>query len=69
MAIERFIQLARETTVLVRRYTLPDGTRINIGPERFMAPEVLFDPGSIGLEAPGLSDLVHSSIQVGTDWF
>lgn len=57
-------QLARETTVGVTTYTLPDGHRLRLGAERFMAPEVLFDPQVMGLEAPGLAQLAHDAIQV-----
>lgn len=50
--------------MLLRRYSLPDGNVIRVGAERSAAPELLFDPGCAGLEAPGLGDLAHSAIQV-----
>lgn len=43
-------------------YDLPDGQKLKIGPERFRAPEILFDPELIGLEWPGLHQLVIESI-------
>lgn len=43
-------------------YTLPDGSVIEIGPERFRAPEILFDPSLIGSEYDGVHELVVSSI-------
>jgi centractin len=43
-------------------YTLPDGHKINIGPERFRAPEILFDPEIIGLEYPGIHQIVVDAI-------
>lgn len=35
-------------------YKLPDGQIINIGSEKFRAPELLFNPGLIGLESAGI---------------
>lgn len=43
-------------------YVLPDGQKIKIGAERFRAPEILFDPELIGLEYPGLHQMVVDSI-------
>ncbi|KAF1987399.1 Actin/actin-like protein [Aulographum hederae CBS 113979] len=45
------------------KYTLPDGNVLKIGPERFRAPEILFNPELIGLEYPGVHQLVVDSIQ------
>eukprot|EP00898_Chlorokybus_atmophyticus_P005748 jgi/Chlat1/6174/Chrsp41S09036 len=60
---ERELQLARDTTVVLKSYTLPDGRVIQVGPERFMAPEALFRPELIGVEGPGLAELVFKCIQ------
>lgn len=43
-------------------YTLPDGQKIKIGAERFRAPEILFDPEIIGLEYPGIHQIVVDAI-------
>ncbi|QIW94868.1 hypothetical protein AMS68_000386 [Peltaster fructicola] len=43
-------------------YVLPDGHKLKIGAERFRAPEILFDPELIGLEWPGLHQIVVDSI-------
>jgi len=43
-------------------YKLPDGTVIELGPERFRAPEVLFRPDLVGDEGLGVHNLVASSI-------
>ncbi|KAI8882079.1 actin-2 [Backusella circina FSU 941] len=43
-------------------YELPDGQILNIGNERFRAPEVLFNPSMLGMEAQGIHDLVYTSI-------
>lgn len=56
-------RLARETTTLVEKYELPDGRVIQVGQERFEAPEALFDPQLIDVESKGLSDMVFDMIQ------
>jgi len=43
-------------------YELPDGQKLKVGLERFRAPEILFDPELIGLEWPGLHQIVVDSI-------
>ncbi|KAK5108691.1 Actin-like protein [Meristemomyces frigidus] len=43
-------------------YVLPDGQHLKIGPERFRAPEILFDPEIIGLEYPGLHQIIVDAI-------
>lgn len=45
-----------------RSYTLPNGDSIEVGEERFRAPEVLFQPSLIGSERLGLPALVHKSL-------
>ena len=56
-------RLAQDTTVLEEPYTLPDGRVIKLGRERFEAPEPLFDPSLVDVEAPGLGDMVFEMIQ------
>lgn len=43
-------------------YRLPDGTTIALGAERFRAPEILFHPNNLGLEYPGIHELLAGSI-------
>ncbi|KAI9883176.1 MAG: Actin-like protein [Watsoniomyces obsoletus] len=43
-------------------YVLPDGNRLKIGNERFRAPEILFDPELIGLEYPGIHQMIVDAI-------
>ncbi|KAI5293172.1 Actin-like protein [Ascosphaera acerosa] len=45
-----------------QEYVLPDGQRLRIGPERFRAPEILFDPEIVGLEYPGVHQIVVDAI-------
>ncbi|KAJ1835265.1 centractin- actin- protein of the dynactin complex [Coemansia sp. RSA 2706] len=43
-------------------FKLPDGNLISLGHERFRAPEILFQPDIIGLEYPGIHQVVADSI-------
>eukprot|EP00758_Cryptobia_borreli_P019270 Tbor_TRINITY_DN8270_c0_g1::TRINITY_DN8270_c0_g1_i1::g.15379::m.15379/K17260/ACTR2, ARP2; actin-related protein 2 len=56
-------RLAIETTTLEKAMTLPDGTTVHIGQERFEATEALFNPGLIDVECDGLSEQLWGSIQ------
>eukprot|EP00897_Mesotaenium_endlicherianum_P001146 jgi/Mesen1/11031/ME000098S10429 len=60
---KREMQLALETTILVKSYTLPDGRVIKVGAERFQAPEALFTPELMDKEGDGLADVVFRAIQ------
>ncbi|KAI8869149.1 actin-related protein [Ramicandelaber brevisporus] len=42
---------------------LPDGNVLKLGAEAFMAPEALFNPELIGVEHPGIPQMIHNSIQ------
>ena len=46
----------------VVEHILPDGRKIKIGPERFRAPEILFQPEIIGSEYPGVHQMVVDAI-------
>ncbi len=56
-------KLAEETTVLVETYELPDGRTVKIGPERYEAPECLFQPSLVDVEQPGVAELLFNTIQ------
>lgn len=56
-------KLATETTVLVENYTLPDGRVIRVGSERFEAPEALFQPNLVDVEAVGMAEMLFNCIQ------
>lgn len=43
-------------------FRLPDGTTLSVGAERYRAPEILFHPAVIGLEYPGVHELIATSI-------
>jgi len=42
---------------------LPDGNVMKIASEKFKAPEILFSPDKIGLEYPGIHELVFNAIK------
>ena len=45
-------------------YLLPDGSKVTLGnAEKSKAPEILFRPSLIGLEYPGIHDLVTTCIK------
>jgi actin-related protein 2 len=44
-------------------FTLPDGQTLRVSHERFWAPEVLFKPHLVGVEAEGLGQAVFNCIQ------
>ncbi|KAG9482260.1 hypothetical protein GDO78_011121 [Eleutherodactylus coqui] len=54
--------LMRSTTEVTRAYSLPDGNTVKLGSQRFRAPEILFAPANIGMEAPGIHELLHKSV-------
>jgi actin-related protein 2 len=55
--------LAQETTVLMEKFSLPDGTVIKIGRERFEAPEALFNPQLVDKDGDGMAAMVFNMIQ------
>ena len=42
---------------------LPDGRVVNLGGERFEAPEILFQPHLINVEGAGMAELLFNTIQ------
>lgn len=56
-------KLALETTILVEPYELPDGRVIKVGAERFEAPEALFEPNRIDVDAKGMAEMLFDTIQ------
>ncbi|KAI5929416.1 Beta-centractin [Manis javanica] len=44
------------------QYTLPDGSTLDVGPARFRAPELLFQPDLIGDESEGLHEVLAFAI-------
>jgi actin len=59
---EKEMKLAEKVSGMEKTYTLPDGQALVVGPERFLAPEVFFNPGVIGLEAQPIDEAIYAAI-------
>ncbi|XP_010185401.1 PREDICTED: actin-1-like [Mesitornis unicolor] len=46
----------------MRGYKLPDNSIIHVGNQLFRAPETLFVPANVGVEAPGVHQMIFNSI-------
>lgn len=63
LAEERYV--AEKTNLLNRQFFLPDKTAIFVNTERFLAPEILFQPkfsGDVCSDSFGITDLISDSI-------
>jgi len=56
------MMMANASNSLDKAFELPDGQVINMGSERFRAPECLFHPSYLGMESCGIHEYVYKSI-------
>ncbi|KAM8927472.1 actin-like [Pelodytes ibericus] len=47
---------------IMKQYQLPDGNIISLGNQLFRAPEILFKPSYIGMETPGIHQMVFNTV-------
>ena len=59
---EKEIMISKRVSGMQKNYMLPDGETINIGIERFLAPESLFNPTVLGKELDPLDDIIVQTI-------
>ncbi|ELP90178.1 actin, putative [Entamoeba invadens IP1] len=55
-------EIEKSSTQVEKVYMLPDGERLIIGKERFLAPEALLQPSTIGSEELGIHQNIYNSI-------
>lgn len=59
---EKEMMLSKKVTGLDKKYMLPDGEMVELGIERFLAPECFFNPSVVGKELPPLDDAIIAAI-------
>uniref|UniRef100_A0A8C5MZS5 Actin n=1 Tax=Leptobrachium leishanense TaxID=445787 RepID=A0A8C5MZS5_9ANUR len=62
VALDPEKEMNKNTIETMNEYKLPDGNTIMIGNQLFRAPEILFTPYLIGMESPGIHQMLYSSI-------
>jgi actin-related protein len=60
---EKEIMLSKKVAGMEKVYMLPDGETIQVGVERFLAPECFFNPSVIGKELEPLDDVIVNAIK------
>lgn len=53
---------SKNSSEIEKSYEMPDGSIINLGNERFRAPEALFQPNMLGLDIDGIDETTYKSI-------
>ncbi|KAJ1141855.1 hypothetical protein NDU88_008183 [Pleurodeles waltl] len=62
VALDPIQEMKRKSDELMKDFKLPDGNIIKIGNQLFRAPETLFIPANLGIEAPGVHKMIFNSI-------
>ncbi|MFX0093053.1 MAG: rod shape-determining protein [Candidatus Hodarchaeota archaeon] len=60
---ERELKISERISGMEKEYILPDGEAIEIGSERFLAPEALFTPNVLGREEYSINEAIYDAIQ------
>ena len=60
---EEELKNAKDNQNLEKNYILPDGQEVILGSERFVAPEVLFQPGLMGYDVTGVHEAADRCIK------
>ncbi|MHC1590705.1 MAG: actin, cytoplasmic 2 [Candidatus Helarchaeales archaeon] len=59
---EKELKLAEKVSGMEKSYMLPDGATITVGVERFLAPEVMFNPSAVGKESPPIDEVIFEAV-------
>lgn len=59
--LEQAMQL--DSAIVERSFTLPDGTLLKLGHERFLAAEAMFQPHLLGLDILSIDETMHECVQ------
>ncbi len=59
---QKELALADKVSGMEKSYVMPDGDTITIGQERFLAPELFFNPSAMGSEEQSMPELIYNSI-------
>ena len=59
---EKELKLAEKVSGMEKSYMLPDGETLTVGVERFLAPEVFFNPGAVGKETLPMDEIIVEAV-------
>ncbi|MBD3193404.1 MAG: actin, cytoplasmic 2 [Candidatus Heimdallarchaeota archaeon] len=59
---EKELQLVEKDNNLEKSYQMPDGTTLALQKERFLAPEIFFEPQKAGKALQALPEMIHQAI-------
>ncbi|KAM8989717.1 actin-like [Ara ararauna] len=62
VALDPIQEMKAKPEEIMKEYRLPDNNIIHIGNQLFRAPETLFLPANMGVEAPGVHKMIFNSI-------
>ncbi len=59
---EKELKLPQKVSGMEKSYMLPDGETLTVGVERFLAPEVFFNPGAVGKETSPMDEVIVEAV-------